>query len=67
MKVAVFYDDLFQKQHTSKSEKKVREVMAVVNNMYSEKATLTTTIDVQVIGVKHVAGQDWSGVFDAAL
>ena len=41
--------------------------MAVVNNMYSEKATLTTTIDVQVVGIKHAAGEDWSDDFSAAL
>ena len=67
LKVAVFYDDRFKAQHGSKSESKVRQVMAVVNNMYSEKATLTTTIDIQIVGIEHATGQDWSGDFYAAL
>ena len=67
LKVVVFYDDPFQTQHGTNSETKVREVMAVVNNMYSEKATLTTTIDVKIVGIKHAAAKDWSGDFYAAL
>ena len=41
--------------------------MAIVNNMYSEVDSLTTTVDVQLVGVKHAEGKDWSGDFGNVL
>ena len=67
VKVAVYYDDGFKKQFGDKSNTRIKAVMAIVNNMYSEVDSLTTKVDVQLVGVKHAEGKNWSGDFSAVL
>ena len=61
LKVAVYYDDLFDKQFGSAAKTRIHAVMAIVDEMYSEKDTLKTEIKVNVVGVKHAVGQVWGG------
>ena len=59
--MAVYYDDLFAKQYGAAAKTRVHAVMAIVDEMYSEKDTLKTTIKINTIGVKHAVGEEWSG------
>ena len=59
--MAVYYDDLFNKQFGAAAKTRVHAVMAIVDEMYSEKDTLKTTIKINTIGVKHAVGKEWSG------
>ena len=52
------YDDTFKKLFKGKAVKKIKEIMAVSNNLYKEKASLTTTIDWDVLAIDHAKGQD---------
>ena len=64
LNVAVYYDDIFYKKigksSENKSAKRITAVMAIVDEMYSEKDSLTTEIDVEVLAIKHAKGYDWS-------
>ena len=59
--MAVYYDDLFDKQFGAAAKTRVHAVMAIVDEMYSEKDTLKTTIKINTIGVKHAVGEQWDG------
>ena len=59
--MAVYYDDLFAKQYGAAAKTRVHAVMAIVDEMYSEKDTLKTTIKINTIGVKHAVGEQWDG------
>ena len=59
--MAVYYDDLFDKQFGAAAKTRVHAIMAIVDEMYSEKDTLKTTIKINTIGVKHAVGEEWSG------
>ena len=61
LKVAVYYDDLFDKQFGSAAKTRIHAVMAIVDEMYSEKDTLKTEIKVNLVGVKHAVGEVWGG------
>ena len=54
MKVKVYYDDSMRKTYSSKSkvEQKLRSVMVYVEEMFHEKDTLTTTIDINAKNLK---------------
>ena len=54
------YDDTFKKLFKKKANKKIKEIMAVSNNIYKEKASLTTTIQWDVLKIQHAKGQDWT-------
>ena len=63
MKVKVYYDDAMRKTYSSKSkvEQKLRSVMVYVEEMFHEKDTLTTTIDIDAknLKIEHLSGQSW--------
>ena len=59
LKVAVYYDDMFADQFLSSAVTRVEAVMAIVDEMYSEKDTLKTEIDVDTIAVEHAKGENW--------
>ena len=67
LKVAVYYDDVFYKKigksSEKKSEKRITAVMAIVDEIYSEKDSLTTEIDVETVAINHAIGHDWSKNF----
>ena len=65
--MAIIYDDFFNAEFGTKSETKMREIMAVVNNMYSEKDTLTTELDIHIMGIKHSKESKWGGSFGGYL
>ena len=67
LNVAVHYDRQFKTRFGGQAEKKIKQVMAVVDNMYSERKTLTTTIDVHVMGIKHEAQESWGSTSSANL
>ena len=64
LNVAVYYDDIFYKKigksSEKKSEKRITAAMAIVDEMYSEKDSLTTVIDVETVSINHAIGYDWS-------
>ena len=60
LKVAVYYDDKFARYFGNLTVKRVTAVMAIVDEMYSEKDTLTTEIKVETVGIEHAKGYDWS-------
>ena len=63
MNVKVYYDDAMKKTYSSKSkvEQKLRSVMVYVEEMFHEKDTLTTTIqiDAENLKIEHVKGKSW--------
>ena len=63
MNVKVYYDDAMKKTYKSKSkvEQKLRSVMVYVEEMFHEKDTLTTTIDIDAknLKIEHLSGQSW--------
>ena len=65
--MAVYYDDLFDKQFGAAAKTRVHAIMAIVDEMYSEKDTLETTIKINTIGVKHAVGEEWSGDWSCLL
>ena len=58
MDVFVYYDDLFKTQFADKAKTRAAAVMAIVEEMYSEKATLKTKIDLNIVAIEHMA-KDW--------
>ena len=63
LQVAVYYDDLFHEQFGSAAKTRIHAVMAIVDEMYSERDTLQTEVKVHTIGVKHAVGENWSGPY----
>ena len=64
MKVAVYYDDVFKAQFPSTADTRVEAIMAIVDEMYSEKDTLTTEIEVNTIAIVHQSGYNWGNISD---
>ena len=59
IKVAVYYDDMFKDEFGNAATTRIQAVMAIVDEMYSEKDTLKTEIDVNVVAVEHQSGSNW--------
>ena len=63
MKVKVYYDDAMKSTYSSPSkvQKKLRSVMVFVEEMFHEKDTLTTIIDIdsKSLKIEHLPGQNW--------
>ena len=63
MNVKVYYDDAMKKTYSSQSKvkQKLRSVMVYVEEMFHEKDTLTTTIDIDAknLKIEHLSGQNW--------
>ena len=58
--MAVYYDDLFHKQFGSAAKTRIYAVMAIVDEMFSEKDTLQTEVKVHTIAIEHAVGENWS-------
>ena len=56
-------DDCFQREFGSGAATRVRAVMAIVDEMYSEKESLETTIE-WTETILHARGRDWCPVTD---
>ena len=56
----MYYDDDFKDKFGSLAVTRVYAVMAIVDEMYSEKDTLKTELEVDTIAVEHAAGERWS-------
>ena len=63
MNVKVYYDDAMKNTYksSSKVKQKLRSVMVYVEEMFHEKDTLTTTIDIDAknLKIEHLSGQSW--------
>lgn len=63
MNVKVYYDDAMKNTYKSPSKvkQKLRSVMVYVEEMFHEKDTLTTTIDIDAknLKIEHLSGQSW--------
>ena len=63
MNVKVYYDDAMKNTYKSPSKvkQKLRSVMVYVEEMFHEKDTLTTTIDIDAknLKIEHLPGQNW--------
>ena len=63
MKVKVYYDDAMNSMYSSSSKvkQKLRSVMVFVEEMFREKDTLTTIIDINAksLKIEHLSGQNW--------
>ena len=56
----VYYDDAFKKDFGANAVTRVEAIMAVVDEMYSEKDTLETEIEINVVGIENAEGFNWS-------
>ena len=61
---AVIYDDCFKKEFGRLTVTRVRAVMEIVNEMYSEKDSLETTIEWNIKKIIHKRGRNWCPVTD---
>ena len=63
LNVAVYYDDMFKSNFERSAETRIEAIMSIVDQMYSEKDTLTTEIEVNLVAIEHANGSNW-GNFD---
>jgi len=63
LKVAVHYDDMFAEQFKSGAVDRVAAIMAVVDEMFSERDTLQTELEVITVAIEHAKGENW-GILD---
>ena len=62
MKVKVYYDDAMARVYSeSKVKKKLRSVMVHVEQMFHERDTLTTIVQInaKTMKIEHARGQSW--------
>ena len=57
----VFYDDKMKNKFGKNVVKRLAAIMALVDEMYSEKDTLKTELEVNVAGIEHADGSNWGG------
>ena len=62
--VAVIYDDMFEAEFGNRTTTRIEAIMAIVDEMYSEKDTLTTEFEVSTVGIEHASGSNWGIVSD---
>ena len=62
--VAVYYDDMFKEEFGDTVNTRIEAIMAIVDEMYSEKNTLTTEFEVTTIALEHSRGSNWGMVND---
>jgi hypothetical protein len=53
---------MFKEQFGSAAPTRIAAIMAIVDEMYSEKDTLKTEIAVNLVGVEHASGSNWGTV-----
>ena len=56
----MLYDDSFAHQFSRFAPTRIRAVMEIVNEMYSERDSLKTTIKWNIVSIQHLAGRDWA-------
>ena len=59
LNVAVYYDDMFDEEFGSAAVTRIVAIMAIVDEMYSEKDTLQTELEVNTIAIEHASGENW--------
>merc|ERR1711962_494403 len=59
IRVAVHYDDMFATEFKSDAVNRVTAIMAIVDEMYSEKDSLKTEIEVNTVAIEHAKGENW--------
>ena len=60
--VVVYYDEMLLQQYRNSHEKvkgKLKAVMALVREVYSEKDSLKTVIKVNTVAIEYAQGQNW--------
>ena len=62
LNVVVYYDDMFKDEFQSTALTRIEAIMAIVDEMYSEKDSLQTVIEVNTVAVEQAAGQNWGNV-----
>ena len=58
--VAVYYDDIFHSEFGDRAITRIEAIMAIVDEMYSEKDTLTTEFEVSTVAIEHAQGRNWA-------
>ena len=54
---------MFKEEFKERAVTRVEAIMAIVDEVYSEKDTLKTELEVNTVDVVHAAGENW-GVID---
>ena len=54
---------MFKADFPRSAETRIEAIMSIVDQMYSEKDTLTTEIEVNLVGIEYAKGSNW-GKFD---
>ena len=57
--VAVYYDDLFDDILGGDSQDKLNAIVAVADQMLSEKQTLKTKFEINIMHIAHARGHKW--------
>ena len=63
VKVKVYYDDVMARIYNKqKVEQKIRSIMVYVEEMYHERDTLTTIVQIcaKSLSIEHASGNNWS-------
>ena len=53
---------MFNDQFGDTARTRIEAIMAIVDEMYSEKDMLKTEIEVNLVGVEHASGSNWGSV-----
>lgn len=53
---------MFNEEFGDTAGTRIEAIMAIVDEMYSEKDTLKTEIEVDLVGVEHASGSNWGTV-----
>ena len=59
LKIAVYFDDIFFDQFGRNSKENVRAILDVAQQLLSEKETLGTQFQLDVMDIQHARGSDW--------
>ena len=55
---------MFDAEFGNRTNTRIEAIMAIVDEMYSEKDTLTTEFEVTTVGIEHASGSNWGIVSD---
>ena len=58
---------MFKEEFGDSVDTRIEAIMAIVDEMYSERSTLTTEFEVTTIAIEHSKGSNWGNVNDWAL
>ena len=51
---------MFKAEFGDRAVKRIEAIMAIVDEMYSEKDTLKTELDVKTVAIEHAKGRNWA-------